>query len=342
MVKAVVLTEFLTVEGIILDVRSPSEYQWAHIPGAINLPLFTDEERAVIGTLFKKQGQEVAVEEGLRLVGPKMLPLVRQAKQILGGAPAKVHCWRGGMRSSSVAWLLKTAGISTMVLQGGYKAFRQHVCQLWENIPKAKLRLLVLGGMTGSGKTVMLERLRQRGEQVLNLEEVAKHRGSSYGGVGLNEQPSHEQFENALALAWGALDLARQIWVEDESRMIGRCQIPANLFEGMKTAPLALIDRPVNERIRHLVEIYGAVPRQQLVEATQRLERRLGTQRTREAIQYIEQDHLMSAVEIILGYYDAAYGYGLKKQKRQFDVVRCDEASSKTTIEWLLQWGKNR
>jgi tRNA 2-selenouridine synthase len=335
MIKTVVLAEFLAGEGVILDVRSPSEYRHAHIPGAVNLPLFTDEQRAAVGTLYKSQGQAAAIEEGLRLVGPKLCPLVNAAKQALAGVPAKVHCWRGGLRSGSVGWLLTTAGIPTMVLQGGYKVFRQHVCRLWTHISP---RLLVLGGLTGSGKTALLELLREAGEQVLNLEQLAHHRGSTYGNIGLAAQPSHEQFENQLALACQAMDLARPVWVEDESRMIGHCQIPATLFECMKSAPCVILDIPLSERIRYLVAEYGAMPLEQLIRATRRLERRLGTQRMLEAIRSIEKGELSHAVEIILDYYDRTYRYGIAKRKRPVDVIGCNALAQECAIRSLLQW----
>lgn len=340
MVSAVSLVDFLDHEGLIIDSRSPSEYGQAHIPGSVNLPLLNDAERAVVGTLYKRQGRDAAIAEGLRCVGPKLLSLVTQAKAMLVGAPAKVLCWRGGMRSRSLAWLLETADIPTIALEGGYKMFRRYVAALWEEIGVLKPRLLVLGGMTGSGKTQLLEQLRQQGEQVLNLEALAQHRGSSYGALGMTPQLSHEQFENALAITWKGFDFDRLIWVEDESRMIGHCQIPAQLYACMQSARFVLLDRPLKERIRHLVDAYGAIPMDQLKDATQRLERRLGRQRTHAAIQAIEHSQLSGAVEIVLDYYDRAYGYGIKKHKRTYDTIVYTEQCQQVTADALLQWAR--
>lgn len=339
-VKSVALTEFLGVEGVVLDVRSPSEYRHAHIPSAVNLPLFTDQERAQVGTLYKTDGQEAAIEAGLAFVGPKLLSLVKQAKHALNGAVAKVHCWRGGMRSNSVAWLLSTAGIQTVLLQGGYKTFRQHVHRLFEGMMRLKPKLLVLSGMTGSGKTMLLECLRECGEQVLHLEELARHRGSAYGAFGMAEQPSPEHFENTLCCAWEALDLRRPIWLEDESRMIGRCQIPSQLFECIKQAPCAIIETSLAERINWLVSVYGSIPRDQLIQATRRLERRLGSQRTREAISSIEQGQFESAIEMVLDYYDRTYRYGMERREQPLMAIPYSKSAHQAAIAELLQWGQ--
>jgi len=300
--------EFLCTAGVAFDVRSPGEYSQGRIPGAINLPLFTNEERAEVGTKYKQCGKDAAVELGLGLVGPKLASFVATAKRECPNTVAKVHCWRGGMRSSSMAWLLSTAGFKTVTLRGGYKAFRKWVLQKLSQ----PLNLLVLGGLTGAGKTAILHALREKGEQILDLEDLACHRGSAFGVMG--QQPTNEQFENEIAIALQSLDLSRQIWVEDESRMIGRCKVPDALFAAMRQQPLVMLERPKSERVAKLLADYSQAPRQSLIEAVERLQRRLGGARSKQIIQLIHENQLPQAVELLLDYYDAAYRHSLSRR----------------------------
>lgn len=309
--KALNTQDFLKSPGAIFDVRSPGEYAQGHLPGALSMPLFSDSERAVVGTLYKKEGLNAAVEQGLRLVGPKMADFVAFAK-LKSGNLAKVHCWRGGMRSSSMAWLLETAGIPTVTLEGGYKHFRRYVLdKLASSFP-----LLVLGGLTGSGKSVILKALEAQGEQVLDLEKLACHRGSSYGHLNMPPQPTIEHFENEIALALSSFNLSRPIWIEDESRMIGRCKIPDPLFRRMQESPLFYIDCGDEERIERLALDYGQMDTSQLVAATKGLSKRLGGSRTQEAVSLIMQGRIQEAIAVTLQYYDVSYHYGLKKRSQ--------------------------
>ncbi|MEB3359707.1 MAG: tRNA 2-selenouridine(34) synthase MnmH [Synechococcales bacterium] len=303
--------DFLTASGIILDVRSPAEYAQGHIPGAYSFPLFNNDERAQVGTCYKQVGREEAIELGLELVGPKLAYFVRTAKSLTSDRHLRVHCWRGGMRSGSLAWLLETAGFSVTTLGGGYKAFRRHVRELLA-VPKP---ILSLGGMTGTGKTAILTALAELGEQVLDLEAIAHHRGSSYGNLGLPPQPSTEHFENRVALAWAALDPSRPIWVEAESKRIGTCRIPDELFQPMMRATVLQVERSRTERIRNLLEDYGDANREELIVATERLRKRLGGLRVQQAIAAIRRGDLAMAIDIVLDYYDQTYTYDLQKNR---------------------------
>jgi len=303
---------FLQQHGPVFDVRSPGEFAKAHIPGAINLPLFDDEERAAVGTCYKQQGRDEAVEMGLEFVGPKMAKLVKDAKAVAGASPdtLRLHCWRGGMRSSSVAWLLETAGLKVSLLQGGYKAYRNWVRETVTG-PRP---IWILGGMTGTGKTLVLQALATLGEQVLDLEGLANHRGSSYGNVCLPPQPSTEHYENLVAEQWDAFDPGRRVWIEAESRLVGRCRVPPELFEQMEQSPVLEIQRQTAERIALLEQIYGEADRQELVEATQRIGRRLGPQNTKAAVDAIGEGNLAPAIALVLNYYDKAYTYDLERR----------------------------
>ncbi|MGB3491833.1 MAG: tRNA 2-selenouridine(34) synthase MnmH [Elainellaceae cyanobacterium] len=334
MPTALAIDEFLQVSTPILDVRSPGEYEQGHIPGAFNLPLFSNEERAQVGTCYKQYGRESAVEVGLALVGPKLIGFVQQAKAIAPDHQVRVHCWRGGMRSGSMAWLLETAGLSVVTLEGGYKSFRRWVRRSLAT-PKP---IISLGGMTGTGKTTILKALAQHGEQMLDLEGIANHRGSSYGNLGLPPQPSTEHFENLVAIKWSALSGDRPVWIEAESRSIGTCRVPDELFQPMIAAPVVQIERSRDERIRNLLEDYGKIDPAGLVAATDRIRRKLGGLRTQEAIDAIHKGDLAIAADIILHYYDKTYTYDLnKKREVKIHIVDARGLSADDCAQRLIE-----
>lgn len=315
-----------------LDVRSPEEFARGHIPGAHNLPLFSDEERAAVGTLYKHQGRRAAVRRGLELVGPRLAVLAEQAAAFAGAdANLRVHCWRGGLRSSSTAWLLETCDLPCTLLEGGYKGFRR-----WLRQGLAQPRpVVLLGGHTGSGKTEVLHALRVAGAQVLDLEGLAHHRGSSFGGLGQPRQPTTEQFENHIAMALQAVSPHRVLWIEAESVQVGCCRIPPELFQQMQQAPLVELRRPDHERLDHLLATYGPMPRQELTEATRRIGKRLGPQRTQQAVEAITAGNLRLACQLILNYYDRTYAHGLARSLRR-TVPLVSAGESATTIAQRL------
>ncbi|MEL6554991.1 MAG: tRNA 2-selenouridine(34) synthase MnmH [Cyanobacteria bacterium J06621_11] len=294
-----------------LDVRSPSEFEQGHIPGAVSFPLFSDDERAEVGTCYKQKSREQAVELGFDIVGPKLGDFIRKAQQLSPQRHVKVHCWRGGMRSGSLAWALSLSGFEVLTLQGGYKAYRQWVRQTLTT-PK---KIMLLGGMTGTAKTDILHALQAQGEQILDLEGHANHRGSSFGALCLPPQPSTEYYENLLAQDWQQFDSSKPIWIEAESRRVGACRVPAELFEQMETADAIEITRPIPERVALLVNIYGKANPEDLIAATERIRKRLGGQRTQAAIAAIQTGDLATAVKITLDYYDRTYRYGLEQRE---------------------------
>lgn len=305
--------DFLAAPGPILDVRSPGEYHQGHIPGAISFPIFTDSERAAVGTCYKQQGREAAVELGFDIAGPKFGQFIRQAQSLAPDKQVRLHCWRGGMRSGAIAWVLDLAGFQSATLSGGYKAFRQWVrCTVETPRP-----IVLLSGMTGTAKTDILHALADQGEQVLDLEGLASHRGSSFGGLGLPPQPTTEQFENLIALCWHGFDPQQRVWIEAESRGIGSCRIPPELFAQMEAAAALEITRPLEERLSLLVDLYGQADSTGLVEATERIRKRLGGQRTQDAIALIQAGDLRAAFAILLTYYDRTYRYGLELHARK-------------------------
>lgn len=301
--------ELLTLKSklAVLDVRTPAEYERGHIPGAINLPLFSNDERVVIGTLYKQKGRDIAVQKGLEIVGPKLASISLKAKKLAHNKEIILHCWRGGMRSGSVGWLLQTAGLQPKVLIGGYKAYRQEVHRVFS---ERKLNLQILGGRTGSGKTLILHALRQKGHQILDLEQLANHKGSSFGAIGEDKQPVTEYFENLLHDAILQLDPNKVTWVENESRGIGRVYIPEGFWNQMKIAPLLHISIPTDERLKILTQMYVNHDKELLASAFERIRTKIGGLNYKIALDALQQGDYSKAASLALGYYDKAYDYG--------------------------------
>ena len=305
-------------DGVIIDVRSPSEYARGHWPGAVNLPLFSDQERADVGTTYKKRGRRDAIHLGLSLTGRKLTSLAEQLEALRDQGPPRIYCWRGGMRSASMAWLADLLDLSPLLLSGGYKRYRHWVL---ERFSKAwPLRLM--GGRTGTGKTDLLLGLRARGVAVVDLEGLANHRGSSFGGLGLPPQPTTEHYENLLAeeLDHWHRNGAEAIWLEAESIQVGCCRIPAELFHQMQQAPVLEIQRGADERVQQLVGVYGRQGQQALADATARISRRLGPQRTDQALKAIEAEDWTTACEAMLDYYDRCYDRELKRSPERISL----------------------
>lgn len=302
----------------VLDVRSPAEYANGCIPGAHSLPLFTDEERAIVGTAYKQVSREVAVNKGLEIFGPKMKLLADQAKETDKGTTFLVHCWRGGMRSGTIAWLLELYGFKVYLLRGGYKAFRKNVLNSFEQ----ERKINILGGKTGAGKTLILKELEELGEQVVDLEGLAHHKGSSFGALGEKPQPTQEMFENTLFMCLNKTDTTRAIWVEDESNMIGTKVIPKAFFIHMRNSPVYFMDIPFETRLNYLVEEYGKFDISEIEKAIERIKKKLGGQHAKTALESIKEGDLKTAFGICLSYYDKTYDYGINKRSPE-SIVNC-------------------
>lgn len=321
----------------VIDVRTPKEFEQGHIPGAINMPLFSNEERAEVGTLYKQAGKQPAILKGLEFVGPKMALMAREASMLSQGGPVLVHCWRGGMRSGSVAWLLEMYGLKVSTLKGGYKSFRQHVLGSFAQ----PYKLLILGGKTGSGKTAILQELKLSGAQVADLEALACHKGSAFGALGEKEPPSQEHFENELAMVLQSFDASQPIWMEDESRLIGRKVIPGGLWEQMRTAPLLHVQLPFEERVNYLVQEYGKFSKEQLEASILKIARRLGPQHVKQALASLHDGDLATVCTICLKYYDKSYGYGIAQREpasiRDLNCQELDPAKIAADLTTLLK-----
>jgi len=312
MTRQITINQFMQLSNpvALIDVRTPAEFAQGHVPGAFNIPLFTNEERVQVGTTYKQVGREQAILLGFDLTGAKWSGFIKQALGIAPDKKVAVHCWRGGMRSGAMAWALALYGFDVLIITGGYKNYRRWAHSCFElNYP-----LCVLGGMTGSGKTKILQQLAKAGEQVIDLEELARHQGSSYGSMNKLVQPTQEQFENEFALQLSRMDKSRAIWVEDESLTIGARAIPNNFWRQMREAVLINLVVPVEQRIAALVEEYGPLDKDFLIACTDRIRKRLGPEQTKNAIIAINEGRMADFIGLALHYYDKTYLNGLQKR----------------------------
>jgi tRNA 2-selenouridine synthase len=303
----------------VIDVRSPAEYARGHIPGAQNVPLFDNMERADVGSVYHRSGREEAVRKGLEIVGPKMQKYLDEALKLAADGEVLVYCWRGGMRSESMAWLFSTAGIKAAVLEKGYKGFRTFIRSSFER-PQP---MIVIGGKTGTGKTEIIRRISEmpiaatspdHKLQVVDLESLANHKGSVFSSLGLPDQPSNEHFENLLGMTWLGLDPSRLVILEDESFNIGKVSLPKPIHVQMQAAPMIYVDMPMDSRVERLFREYASFPAEVLKQMIYKISRRLGGSNTKEALQAIDGNRLRDAIRISLLYYDKAYSYDMQSR----------------------------
>jgi tRNA 2-selenouridine synthase len=362
-VEKITIEQFLALakQYPVLDVRSPGEYMHAHIPGAYSLPLFTDEERKVVGTAYKQESRKTAIKTGLDYFGVKMRKMVEEAESIIGKRKQAtgqlpiancvlVHCWRGGMRSAGMAWLLDIYGFKVYTLAGGYKAYRQWIRSQFEK----KYNFIILGGYTGSGKTLVIHELKRFGKAVIDLEGLASHKGSAFGAFGEKPQPSQEMFENLLAaelltvshqlLTSGDTcsslnDAGSFIYIEDESQRIGLLNIPNDLWNTMRNSRIIFIDIPFEERLVYLTKEYGKFEKENIMNAIIRIQKRLGGQETKTAINHLLENDHKACFRVLLKYYDKWYGKAMLNRENLpalRNKITCTDVDVKTITNTLI------
>lgn len=364
-VEKIDISSFLSLAKTttVLDVRSPGEYNHAHLPGAISFPLFSDEERKVVGTTYKQESRELAIKIGLDYFGPKMRKMVEEVEGIIGNRLlAKgntenqaiscyklsldncilLYCWRGGMRSAAIAWLLDLYGFKVYTLQGGYKSFRNHALATF----KIPFPIKIIGGYTGSGKTEVLLELVNRGEQIIDLEGIAIHKGSAFGNIGLPKQPTQEMFENLLAKKLLEVkellgsNSESSIWVEDESQRIGLVNIPKDFWDNMRNSSLFFLDIPFEQRLEYIVQGYGNLERTKVADAIIRIKKRLGPLETKLALENLSIGNVKECFRILLKYYDKYYLKGLHNREGLNSLLHeivCEEVSPHNAGQLFLK-----
>jgi len=310
------LEKFRSFKGPLIDVRSPGEYYKGHMPNSINIPLFDNYERSIIGTIYKKEGRKKAVIEGLNFFEKKIELLLdnlfmsidsyKNISENNNKEPyIRIYCSRGGMRSQSIAWLLEKFKLNLVTLNGGYKRYRRWVLDSFSK----KLNIVVIGGKTGTGKTRLLSLLEKYKYQTIDLEGFACHRGSTFGGLGMKEQPSNEQFENKIAEKLNSFKCSNNIFVEAESANIGKCKIPHEFFNQMKNSRRIEILRSESNRLDELINTYSVFKKEELQESVLRIKKRLGPQRTKIALESIDNEKWDLVCRSVLDYYDKCYEF---------------------------------
>jgi len=305
--------DFLSLRSshTLVDVRSPLEFAEGHIPGALNIPLLNNEERIAVGTDYKQKGKSEAINTGFRLVGPRLTEIVREAQEVSNNKEILVHCWRGGMRSSNFCQFVGMAGIKSHQLEGGYKAYRTLALESFQK----PFKIIVLTGYTGSGKSEILRALKEHGEQVLDLEALASHKGSAFGGLFMPPQPTTEQFQNELFEQILTMDLSKRIWIEDESLAIGKIFLPNDFWLLMQGSQLVQMNVSQDIRVQRLVYEYGRADRDEFLAIMGKIVKRLGGQHYNAAKKSLLLGDMFSTIEVLLTYYDKTYQSSIERRK---------------------------
>jgi tRNA 2-selenouridine synthase len=323
---------------LLIDVRSPAEYAKAHIPTAINVPIFTNEQRQVIGTLYKQASKSIAIEQGMKDFKANMLFILQTVNKLQPWGnenPIVVHCARGGMRSAAVCWLLQQAGWKVLQVKDGYKAYRNWCLQQFST-PHI---MHIIGGYTGSGKTDILQELFLLHKKTIDLEKLAAHKGSSFGGINMPVQPSQEQFENNLAQA--IFDTkGSPFFIEDESNRIGNVMIPLDFWLQMRSTKVLFLEIPFANRLAYLQKEYGILPIEEMEAAINRIAKRLGGLQQQQALTFLQEKNIAACFAILLKYYDKHYALGFEKRENANSLkieVPCATVNASINASLLLQ-----
>jgi tRNA 2-selenouridine synthase len=343
--KEITVEELLTLKDpVIIDIRSPIEFVDGAIPDAINIPLFTDEERQVIGTIYKHEGQAAAKWQAMEFVSPKIPVLLKTIKSYQTDGEVVIHCWRGGMRSKAVVTFLEFAGIYAWRLLGGYKAYRHHILeQIPSMIPD---KTVVIHGMTGVGKTEVLKILNKKGYPVLDLEEMAGHRGSIFGTIGLGEGHNQKTFDSLLFKGLTEIQGSDYFLVEAESKRIGKAVQPEKLMDVKFKGLNIYLHTPLEQRVKLLVSEY-VLPYEQepwyhekISLGIERVLRRVKDNDIRKRlIETLHEKNYRDMILILLDhYYDPRYDHARQEYIGEFiDIVAENPIDAAEKIEAKLK-----
>jgi len=331
MVTKINIAEALQKKAVFIDTRSPAEYELDHLPNAINLPILDNEERAIVGTLYKQVSREKAIEKGVEYFSAKLPQFMKEVDKHKNELII-IYCWRGGMRSRTVVALLESLGYNILQLAGGHKAFRAYVRERLENYI-LKAELVVFWGLTCTGKT----RLLQNFSNFLDLEELAQHRGSLYGHIGLKPN-SQKRFENLFLQRLDQLNKEKYLFVEGESRKIGDVQIPEFFYKAMLKGKHVLVERSMEKRAEEAVKNYMVGNNiEDIKKITLSLFKLIGKERKKEIVELIDKGELREAAKILLEeYYDPLYLHTLKKRAYEFKINNDDTGGAVKKIHSKL------
>ena len=331
---------------VFIDVRSPVEYAGGHIPGAVNIPIFNDDERAQVGTIYRQVSVEDAKHLGLSFVSTKLPDIIKQIDQLTKEEKKViVYCWRGGMRSKSIVSVLEMMGIPASQLVGGYKAHRQYVLDRLKQF-EVKPTIIVLCGSTGTGKTLLVKQLAKRNIPVIDLENLANHRGSVFGQIGLGKSSTAQNFDANLLKELDTLNNQPYIVVECESKRIGNVYLPECLFNAMQRGKKILLSSSIEVRVDRLIEEYLDICNDNadaIINSIALLRRRLGDKKTDNLIDEFNAGKIRVVVKtLLIEYYDPMYGYEKSDIADYDEAINADnmEQATELTIQYLQQLGR--
>ncbi len=315
---------------LIIDVRTPAEFAETTIPGAVNVPIFSNDERIEVGTVFQQQGKRDARKLGVRLVAPNIPRLMDRVEELRVGHPGPVivFCWRGGMRSLAMTSFMNLAGIPARQLLGGHKGFRRKVLDYFEQ--QQWPPVFVLRGLTGTGKTRVLQQLDEMGYPVVDLEGLANHRGSAFGALGLEPQPSQKKFE---ALLWARLEELKEspyLVTEGESLHIGRIMVPKAFHQAMQTQTSLWMTASLDVRTQIILEDYPALDqlKEQFEKPINALKERLGGKVVTEFLNLLNSGQWDKLVrELMVRYYDPLYMHTLPERRVEIELKTVEAAT---------------
>ena len=318
----------------LIDVRSPKEFMNAHIPGAKNVPLFSDTERAIIGKIYKQDGRNNAIKEGIKIVAPQTTGFIDKIEKIAKNRTVILYCARGGMRSKSVAMLLDIFGYTVYLLEEGFKGFKSYL----RTAAQIEKKIILLGGKTGSQKTKFLQELKKQGAQVLDLENLASHKGSVFGALGEANQPTQQQFIINILTEFIKNDSEQIIWIEQEAHKIGNLFIPEEIWQQMAKAPIIYIEMELSKRVENLIKDYGSFHKMILKGCIKKLEGRLGSERTKKIICLIDSGNKEEVTKLLLEYYDKLYNRTVEQNhdKKYFKVSLSNQSNLQLDLAKII------
>jgi len=326
--------------AVFIDVRSPAEYTIDAIPSAVNVPVLDNEQRAQVGRVYQEEGAKEARLLAAKLVSPTLPEKIEKIRKIADNKEIIFYCWRGGMRSRAMCELLDLAGIHSWRLVGGYKAYRRFICNYFNQ--RHNYNFIVLYGLTGVGKTEILQNLRRKGLPTLDLEELARHRGSVFGGVGLAEQPSQKKFETGLYQVLTQYQESQFIFVEGESRKIGKLIIPEQVFYAMQKGKKVLVYDQLENRIKRILQEYTKglnYNLEELENGINDLQRHIGKAKVKMLLEFFQQKKFAEICkELLINYYDKLYRHSVKLDE-PYDFYVCAE-NIENAVDELINYAQ--
>ena len=316
-----------------IDVRCPREFSRGHFTNAINIPIFSDAEYKELGITYRIKGQEEAIKLG-ESYAKKSTPHILNQFSNLDSQNFIVYCARGGMRSKGMEIILNSSPNSIYRIDKGYKSIRKYSLNAFDQ----KNPVIIIAGSTGTGKTDILKNMRTKGYNIIDLEGLASHRGSAFGDLGLKEQPTQQQFENNLSMDWENIAKGYPVFIESESRRIGKLVIPEGLWNQMEAGYYLKINMNLDRRVNNLINEYGHHKINKLQDRVKRISKRLGDIETKDAINLLADSNLFDFCKLLLNkYYDKMYGKAYEMRDSQKGTLDIENESNNDIIKRIVE-----